>query len=102
MLENTFGAISPELKKMAENGLESTNGGIQTVDLVLNAANLTKGMVKYDMKVMNFKDLVLKSAEDKKIGAEAKGLKLEVDIKENNYNTNGDPIWLKEVVNNLI
>ena len=39
---------------------------------------------------------------EKKPRIEAKGLKFIEDIKEGNYATQGDPFWLKEVVNNFI
>jgi len=102
MLDGTFGAISPELQKMAEKGLESDNIGIETVDLVLNAANLQRGAVKYDMKIVDFKEIVLKTIAEKKGPAEMKGLKMEAEIKDGIYNIMGDSFWLKEVVNNLI
>jgi len=102
MLDGTFGEISPEIKKRAEQGFESDNAGIQTVDLVLNAANLQKGTVKYDMKLVDFKEMVLKTINDKKISVEAKGLQLETEVKEGNYNIMADSFWLKEAVNNLI
>lgn len=102
ILDGTFGDISPEIKKYAEQGLESDNMGIETVDLVLNADNLTKGTIKYDMKPVDFRDIVLKTTEEKKIPIEAKGLKLETDIKDSACSVLGDAIWLKEVVHNLI
>ncbi|MFA5937052.1 MAG: HAMP domain-containing sensor histidine kinase [Candidatus Paceibacterota bacterium] len=102
ILDGTFGDINDEIKKRAEQGLESDNMGIETVDLVLNASNLQKGTVKYDMKNIDFKELVEKSIAEKKISIEAKGLKLETEIKADSYNVLGDSIWLKEVVNNLI
>ncbi len=105
MLDGTFGEISPEIKKRAEQGLEFDNGGIHTVDLVLNVANMQNGIIKYEMKPVNFKDIVLKTVADKQIALDAKKLKIELDLKEsmgNNYTLLGDAIWLKEVVNNLI
>lgn len=102
MLEGSFGAISPKLKEMAENGLESDNVGINTVDLVLNAANLQKGSIKYDMKKTDFKDLVLKVLSGKKIPAESKGLKIENKIKKDEYYILADAFWIKEAINNLI
>ncbi|MFA4975366.1 MAG: HAMP domain-containing sensor histidine kinase [Candidatus Paceibacterota bacterium] len=102
MLDGMFGEINDEIKKRAEQGLESDNMGIETVDLVLNAANLEKGLIKYEMKPVDFKDLVEKSVDEKKISVEAKGLKMETEIKDGVYNTLGDAMWLKEVVNNLI
>lgn len=102
ILDGTFGQISPEIKKVAEQGLDFDNGGIQTVDLVLNVANMQNGIIKYDMKQIDFKDIVLQATNDKKLGIENKGLKLETNIGDGIYNTTGDAFWLKEVVNNLI
>ncbi|MEK7080922.1 MAG: HAMP domain-containing sensor histidine kinase, partial [Patescibacteria group bacterium] len=102
ILDGSFGVISPELQKMAEKGLESDNVGINTVDMVLNAANMQKGLIKYDMKRMDFKDIVLKTFSEKKIPAETKGLKIEKDIKEGDYFILGDSFWLNEAINNLI
>lgn len=102
MLDGTFGPITPEIKKRAEQGLDFDNGGIQTVDLVLNVANMQNGLIKYDMKPINFKDIVLQTINDKKLGVENKGLKLETNIGDGIYNMTGDAFWLKEVVNNLI
>ncbi len=102
ILEGMFGEVNDEIKKRATQGLESDNAGIQTVDLVLNAANLQKGNVKFDMKDFDFKDLVLKTIDDKKGAIEAKGLKLETNISDGSYNTLGDVFWLKEVVHNLL
>ncbi|MFA5791690.1 MAG: ATP-binding protein [Candidatus Paceibacterota bacterium] len=105
ILDGTFGDVNDEVKKRAEQGLESDNMGIETVDLVLNVANMQKGLIKYDMKTIDFKEIVLKSISDKLISAEARGLKLETELKDgkdDNYNLLGDSVWLKEAVNNLI
>ncbi len=102
ILDGTFGEISPEIKKIAEQGLESDNMGIETVDLVLSVANMQKGIVKYEMKEIDFKNIVEKTIEEKKISAETKGLRIETNIPEKAYTISGDAFWLKEVVNNLI
>jgi len=127
ILDGTFGEISPEIKKCAEQGLESDNMGIETVDLVLNVANMQKGTFKYEMKTVDLKDIVLKSVAEKKDGMETKGLKIESEIKparnasdiadarpqdslqrvgqaggDDTYTVLGDSFWLKEVVSNLI
>ena len=85
--------------------MEYENMGIETVDLVLNADNLQKGMVKYEMKPTDFKEIIIKTLEEKKVQAEAHGLKIENEIddgKENQYNILGDAFWLTEAVHNLI
>ena len=102
ILDGTFGETSPEIKKRAEQGLESDNMGIETVDLVLSVANMQKGVVKYDMKEIDLREIVLKTIAEKRGPAEFKGLKIETDIKEDTYNVLGDAFWLKEAINNLI
>lgn len=102
ILDGTFGEINDEVKRRAEQGLESDNMGIETVDLVLSVANMQKGIVKYDMKEINFREIVEKTISEKVVAAEAKGLKIETQINEPEYKIQGDAFWLKEVVNNLI
>src|SRR3989344_3255524 len=102
ILDGTFGAINEEVKKRAQQGLESDDMGIETVDVVLNAANLEKGTVKYEMKTIDFKELVDKTISEKKTLAETKGLKMETEIASGVYNVLGDSFWLKEVSNNLV
>ena len=102
LLDGTFGQITPEIKKVAEQGLDFDNGGIETVDLVLNVANLQNGLIKYDMKPLDFKDIVVKTVEDKRLAVEAKGLRIEASVEKDSYRVTGDAFWLKEVVNNLI
>lgn len=102
ILDGTFGEISEEIKKVAKQGLDFDNGGIQTVDLVLNAANLQNGLIKYNMKELNLKDIVLNVFEDKKLEAERRELTINTKIGSDEYKTIGDSFWLKEVTNNLI
>ncbi|MFA6301049.1 MAG: HAMP domain-containing sensor histidine kinase [Candidatus Paceibacterota bacterium] len=102
MLDGTFGEISSEIKKRAEQGLEFDDNGIQTVDLVLNVANMQNGLIKYDMKTTDFRNLVEETISEKKISAEKKGLVIETKIEDGTYSVTGDSFWLKEVVNNLL
>ena len=102
MLDGMFGELSEEVRKRAQQGLESDNMGIQTVDLVLNAANLENGIIKYDMSKLDLKNIVESVIYDKKISIEKKGLDIKIDIKDEEYYVYGDSIWLKEVFNNLV
>jgi len=102
MVGGGFGELSAELKDMSKKGLDSDNEGIKTVDLVLNAFNLEKGIVKYEMAPLDFKAMVLDSAESRRAPAEAKGLKMNLEIQDVDFTISGDAFWLKEVTNNLI
>ncbi len=102
ILDGTFGDANAEIKKRAEQGLESNDGGIKTIDLVLNSANLESGAVKYDMKVFDFKETVAQAFGEKKMEAEKRGLAMENSIEAGPYSVFGDAFWLKESINNLI
>lgn len=102
ILDGTFGDVNEEVKKRAAQGFEFDNTGIQTIDLVLNASNLQKGSVKYEMQVVDLRAIVLKAMMDRKAQAENKGLILENNMPEGMFTVVGDVFWLKEAVNNLI
>ncbi len=102
ILDGTFGDISTEIKKRAEQGLESNDTGIKTIDMVLNSENMHKGLVKYDLKVMDFKDTVLKVVSEKKVAAEKLGLVLEKEVTSEECLISGDSFWIKEAVSNLV
>ena len=50
--------------------MESDDTGINTVDLILNVANMQKGVVKYDMKVIGFKEIISKLLRKKVQGGQ--------------------------------
>ena len=102
MLDGTFGDINEEVRRRATQGLESDNAGISTVDLILNTANLARGTVRYNMQIIDFKEIILKAFAEKKVRAEALGLQMESNIVDGVYNILGDVSWLKEAINNLI
>lgn len=105
LLDGSFGKVSEEneeIKKRLNQGFEANETGIKTIDMVLNTANMQKGVVKYDMKKMDLKDAVLKIISEKKVPIETKGLQLEKEIKDGEYYIMGDVFWIKEAVNNLM
>src|SRR3989344_5446203 len=81
MLDGTFGDINEEIKKRANQGLESDDAGMKTIDL---------------------EDIALKIISEKKGPAETKGIGMKNDIKEGTYSVLGDSFWLKEAINNLL
>ncbi len=102
ILDGTFGEINDEIKKRSEQGLEANDTGIKTIDMVLNSENMQKGLVKYDMKKIDFKDISLNVLSEKKLSIEKNGLTLEHSIEKGDYGVLGDSFWLKEAVNNLL
>ncbi len=102
ILDGTFGEVSEEIKRRSEQGLEANDNGIKTIDLVLNAANMQKGIVKYDLKKIDLKSVMQQILSEKKPIIEKKGLRLESEIKDGEYFILGDAFWIKEALSNLL
>ena len=102
LLDGMFGVLTPEIKKIAQMGLDSDTLGIKTIDLILNAANLQSKTINYDMKPTDFKEIILNVVAEKKEVIQKKEIELETNIAEGEFKTEGDTFWLKEVVNNLV
>ncbi len=102
LLEGTFGPISKKVKDIVQKGLDSDNEGINTVDLVLNVDNLQSGLIKYDMKPLDFKKMAEEIIEAKKEQANQKNLELKSNIKDGGYLVSGDALWLREATQSLV
>lgn len=102
LLDGSFGEISEQVRKVANMGLKSDTTGINTVDLILNASNLQKGTFSFEKDSLDFKDLFMQIFNEKKNVADMKNLKFEQKVEDGEYAMNGDIIWVKEVVNNLV
>jgi signal transduction histidine kinase len=102
ILDGTFGDANDEIKKRAQQGLDSDDNGLKTIDLVLNAANMQQGLIKYDLKPMDFREVAVTLLGEKKGPIESKGLVLETNIESGPITVKGDAFWLKEAINNLV
>lgn len=103
MTDGDYGPLPQPALDAAREGLLSDNKGITMVGDILNAANLQKGTVKYDMKPLELGTLVLNIVEDQKKNAEAKGLKLNVDIDANQpFKIIGDEEHVRQAIKNII
>jgi signal transduction histidine kinase len=101
MKQGDFGVMPEESKAAIEEGLSSDEKGVQTVQEILNAANIRKGTVQYDMKSFDLSKLVADIVTNVSSTAKEKGLELKSVI-DNEVNVTGDQIQLREVVKNLV
>ena len=89
--EGSYDADQKLLKETAGLALKDNRKVVKQVEDVLNSANFKTGKVTYDMKSFDFKEALLESVNGYRSEAEAKGLKLEVRVKDGeNYLVNGD------------
>ena len=102
LTDNGYGPIPEPAKPMLDEGFKSLTEGVDFVKDFLDAANIEKGSYTYNMEPLDFKALVLETAEKQKAVAEEKGLSFDVNVSEGDYNYHGDKAQLGQAVRNLI
>lgn len=98
----TYGPIPEQTVPMIEEGFKSLTEGVDYVQRILTSSNAERGTLTYNMAPLDFKTLVTEAIEKQTESAEKKGLKLESDLSDGEYQINGDGSQLKEAVRNLI
>ena len=101
-LEGDCGPLPETLRPMIEEGFRSNTKGVNTIQEILNAANIKSGKVTYTMTDVDLKALVEEVAGDLRAGAEAKGLALEISCGSEPISVKGDRIQLTNAFKNLI
>lgn len=102
MLENTFGELNPDMKRMVQQGFDNTTKGVKTVQEILNAANLKKGTVRMNMADFDLRALVDEVLDEAKPRLEAKGLQFSTVLSSGPIMVNADRLHLHEVFKNLL
>ncbi|MEI6528475.1 MAG: HAMP domain-containing sensor histidine kinase, partial [bacterium] len=97
-----YGHMPDASKPLLEKGFETTNAGVSYVQDILRGASAEKGVLPYDMKLMNIKDVVSTLLSEQKDIAIKKGLSFESNIEDGDFNMIGDAVQLKEALKNLI
>ena len=101
-LEGDFGPIPDTLRPMLEEGFKSDTKGAQTIQEILNAANIKSGKVTYVKTPIAVTELVQEALTDLRPGAEGKGLTVTVTTPETPLTIMGDRMQLLNAIKNLI
>ena len=101
-LEGDFGVVGDQLRPMLQAGFESDTKGAQTIQEILNASNIKSGKVTFTMAPFDLRELIEEVSKDLKAAAEAKGLKLVLELGDVPMMVNGDRAQLINVYKNLI
>lgn len=101
-LDGDFGQVPDSMKPMLAQGLESDTKGVDTIQEILNAANIKSGKVTYSMSELDLKMLVEGVANDLRSAAEKKGLQLVLELGEEPVMVAGDRLQLVNALKNLI
>ena len=102
LLTDDYGKVPDEATDIIKLGLESADKGQKYVTEILRGASAESGSLVYDMKPIDFKEIVSSVVSKEKDTAEKKGLKFNVEIAGGNYNIIGDVNQLEEAMRNLV
>lgn len=102
MKEGDFGPIPESMKPMVEEGFRSDTKGVNTIQEILNAANIKSGKVAYSKEPFDLKALVDEVSTDLKTAADAKGLALKLETGTEPLMYPGDKGQLVNALKNLI
>jgi len=102
LLTDDYGKVPEEAREIIAKGLESSDKGQKYVTDILKGASAENETLYYDMKKIDFKEIVSNEIENQKMIIEKKKLKLDVDISNGDYNMIGDKSQLGEAIRNLI
>jgi signal transduction histidine kinase len=102
MHEGDFGPIPEAMKPMVEEGLRSDTKGVNTIQEILNAANIKSGKVAYKKESFDLKALVDEISLDLKAAADAKGLTLALETGTDPLTYAGDRVQLFNALKNII
>ena len=101
-MEGDLGPVPETMKPMLEEGFKSDTKGVNTVQEILNAANIKSGKVTYTMNDVDLKAIIEEVAGDLRTNAEAKGLALNIACGTEPVVVKGDRIQLVNAFKNLI
>ena len=104
ILEGDYGEASKQMKDFVTQADSDTVKSIDMVMNILRSADFKNGKLKPQMEIFDFRQSVIESVENAKREAEAKNLKLIINISEGEvYNIFGDKELIsKHVIKNLI
>src|SRR3989344_5394301 len=102
LLDGDYGQAPDEMKPLLEEGLQSDTKGVNTIQEILNAANIKSGKVTYAKSPLDLKELVKSIVNDLRPNADAKSLALAVTAEATDFTIQGDRMQLTNAVKNLI
>jgi len=102
MREGDFGPVPESMRAMVDEGFNSDTKGVNTIQEILNAANIKNGKVEYKKEPLDLKALIDEIAGDLKGAADAKGLSLVIETGSDALMYPGDRTQLTNAFKNLI
>lgn len=101
-LEGDFGTAPASMTNILKQGLDSDARGVELVQELLNATNIKRGTVQYNMVPTDMRTIVSEAFEMIKLQAEAKGLTYTLELAEEPVVVKCDAAFIRQAVRNFI
>ncbi|MDB5237475.1 MAG: Two-component system, NarL family, sensor histidine kinase BarA, partial [Parcubacteria group bacterium] len=102
IMEGDLGPVPDAMRPMVEEGFRSDTKGANTIQEILNAANIRNGKVAYANDSYDLKELTEEIIKDLKPAADTKGLALTFAAEGESFTTIGDRMQMQNALKNLI
>jgi len=102
VLDGDFGPVPEAMKPIVEEGLKSDTKGVDTIQEILNAANIKSGKISYTKTEIDLTALVTEIVQELKIGGDIKGIAIDVSLPPDMPKIMGDKLQLHNAFKNLI
>lgn len=100
--EGDYGVLPETMKPLIEEGFNSSTKGAQTIQEILNAANIKSGKLALTMLPFDFSALVASIVANLKPNADAKGVALTLEAPQAPVMLTGDQMQMENAIKNLI
>lgn len=102
ILDGDFGTFDPQIEKMLRLGIENDDRGVALVQELLNATNLKRGTVQYNMVDADMREIVSEAVEMVGLSAKTKGLKYGAELPVNPVHVRCDVAFIKQALRNMV
>jgi len=100
--DGDYGAAPDTMKPLIQEGFDSATKGAQTIQEILNAANIKSGKVEYAKAPFSFKNLVEGIVQNLKPNADSKGVALTLSVPDADVTLVGDQMQMENAIKNLV
>ncbi len=102
IMDGDYGTVPETMRSVVEEGFKSDTKGANTIQEILNAANIKSGKVAYANEPYDVKEVVEEIMNDLKPAADAKGLAFTLATEGESFTVTGDRLQMLNALKNLV
>jgi signal transduction histidine kinase len=102
IMEGDYGKVPEAMTPLVQEGFNSDTKGVNTIQEILNAANIKSGKVTYAQAPYDLKELTEEIIRDLKPAADTKGLDFTFEASGDTFMGTGDRPQMQNALRNLI